>query len=267
MPRAEDDTENLFYLAMGPMAAILLGAACVPLRGLTTASNFAFAFVALTIVVAELGGRWAAVATALCSALSLDFFLTEPYMRLTIYEKHDAIAVLGLTVCGLIAAAFGSQRGQRTTALATARKSLDLLHAALSGGEASEAVEARLTKILRASRDALPLAAAVVRDERDRLVASADPADAQRPVPDLVFEMDTLLPAARPGQEPGYRGLALPESGGRIALVVGSRRLGWLDVWGNGTWASPESRRTLSDLARSVAILLAGESARASARD
>jgi hypothetical protein len=33
-----------------------------------TEGLFAFAFVALTIVVAELGGRWAAVATALCSA-------------------------------------------------------------------------------------------------------------------------------------------------------------------------------------------------------
>jgi len=69
------------------MEAILLGAALVPLRGYTTASNFAFAFVALTIVVAEMGGRGAAVATALCSGLSLDFFLTETYMKLTIAEK------------------------------------------------------------------------------------------------------------------------------------------------------------------------------------
>jgi K+-sensing histidine kinase KdpD len=255
MRPSKDDTESLFYLAMGPMAAIVLGAALVPLRGLTTASNFAFVFMALTIVVAELGGRWAAVATALCSALSLDFFLTQPYMRLTMYEKHDVIAVVGLTFCGLIAAAFGSQRGRRTSALVAARKNLDLLHAALSGGEVGEAVESRLSKVLRAARDVFPLSAAVVRDERERLVASSDPADAQRPVPDLVFEMDTRL------------GLALPESGGRIALVVGSRRLGWLDVWGNGTWASPESRRTLSDLARSVAILLAGERPRASAPD
>jgi hypothetical protein len=32
-------------------------------------------------------------------------------MRLTIYEKYDVIAVVGLIVCGLIAAAFGTQRG------------------------------------------------------------------------------------------------------------------------------------------------------------
>jgi hypothetical protein len=254
----EDDTESLFYLAVGPMAAILLGAACVPLRGYTSASNFAFAFVALTIVVAELGGRWAAVATALCSGLSLDFFLTQPYMRLTIYEKHDVIAVVGLTVCGLIAAAFGAQRGKRIAALETCRKHLDLLHSALSEGEASETVESRLTEILRASREILPLAAAVVRDERDQIVASSGPADGLRPRPDDVLEMDSLLPAPRSRTELTHRTAALPEQGGRIALVAGTRRLGWLDVWGNGAPAGIDSRRTLSDLARSLARPLTG---------
>jgi len=253
----EDETDNLFYLAIGPMAAILLGAALVPLRGYTTASNFALVFVALTIAVAELGGRSAAVATALCSGLSLDFFLTQPYMQLTMYEKHDVIAVIGMTVCGLIAAAFGSQRGKRTTALATAQRNMDLLHAALRAGEPGEAVASRLSKVLRASRDVLRLAAAVVRDERDQVVASSDATDATRPAPNLVLELDTLLPAPRPGQEAAPRGLMLPESGGRIALVAGGRRVGSLDVWGNGTWARPESRRTLSDMARSLALLLA----------
>jgi hypothetical protein len=242
-----DDSEGLFYLALGPMAAILLGAALVPLRGYTTASNFAFVFVALTIVVAELGGRWAAVATALCSGLSLDFFLTQPYMQLTMYEKHDVIAVVGLTVCGLIAAAFGTQRGRRTAALEAARAQLDLLHAVLREGESSEAIASRLTRILRLSREVLPLAAAVVRDERDEVLASSDPADGRRPVPHTVLQPDTL---------------AIPDEGGRIALAFGGRRLGWLDVWGSGVYTKPESRRTLSDLARSVAILLAVESDR-----
>lgn len=247
-----DDSDNLFYLALGPMAAILLGAVCVPLRGYTTASNFAFAFVALTIVVAELGGRAAAVTTALCSGLSLDFFLTQPYMRLTIAEKHDAIAVAGLTLCGLIAAAFGTERGRRTDALAAAHRQLDLLHAALHEGEGSEAVESRLSKILRVSREALPLAAAVVRDERDRVVAASDPADGLRPVPDIVLTPDAF---------------SIPDAGGRIPLAFGGRRLGWLDVWQGGGSAGDESRRTLSDLARSVAILLADESPRVAPRD
>ena len=46
-------------------------------------------------MVAEFGGRWPAVATALASALSLDFFLTQPYLHLAIDDKHDIIAFAG----------------------------------------------------------------------------------------------------------------------------------------------------------------------------
>ena len=108
----EDNTEKLFYVGAGPLVAVMLGFALVPLRGLTTASNFTFVFIALTIAVAEFGGRWAAVATALCSALSLDFFLTEPYGKLAIADKNDIIAFVGLGACGLLAAALAARRGR-----------------------------------------------------------------------------------------------------------------------------------------------------------
>ena len=107
-----EDRESLFYLSAGPLAAILLGIALTPLRGLTSASNLSFAFMALTIVVAEFGGRWAAVGTALVSALSLDFFLTQPYLHLAIADKHDLIATLGMAGCGLLVATFASSRGR-----------------------------------------------------------------------------------------------------------------------------------------------------------
>ena len=64
------DSERPFYLSLGPLTAVVLGMALVPLREVTTASNLAFVFVVLTIVIAELGGRWAGVSTALCSALA-----------------------------------------------------------------------------------------------------------------------------------------------------------------------------------------------------
>ena len=107
-----DDSDSLFYLGAGPIAAILLGVLLIPARGFTTASNFTFLFLALTIVVAELGGRGAALATAVVSALSLDFFLTQPYMHLEIDDKHDLIATLGMAGCGLLVASFASSRGR-----------------------------------------------------------------------------------------------------------------------------------------------------------
>ena len=119
-------------------------------------------------------------------------------------------------------------------------------------GDATEAVEPRLSKILRLSRDALSLAGAVVRDEQEQVRASSDPADGRRPIPHVVLQPDTL---------------AIPDEGCRIALAFGGRRLGWLDVWRRAGYTQAESRRTLSDLARSVAILLAVERDRIPRRD
>src|SRR5262245_15642899 len=106
-------TERGFYAGLGPLAAILAGMAMTPLREMTNASNFTFVFVILTITVAEFGGPRAAFSTALASALSLDFFLTRPYLRLTIQNKHDVVAFVGLLACGLVAAALASSRRRR----------------------------------------------------------------------------------------------------------------------------------------------------------
>src|SRR4029450_2438335 len=105
-----EDERDLIYAGIGPVAAILIGMALVPFRDLTTASNFTFVFLALIILVAEWGGRAAALLTAVTAALSLNFFLTEPYLRLTIHSRDDVIAFAGLGACGLLAAALGSDR-------------------------------------------------------------------------------------------------------------------------------------------------------------
>lgn len=261
----EEDRESLLFLGAGPLLAILMGMALVPLRGLTTASNLSFAFMALTIVVAEFGGRWAAIATALTSALSLDFFLTQPYLRLSIEDKHDVIAFVGLAVCGLIAAALGSQRGRRVAALQAVETHGKFLSSALREWNAGAPAGPQLTKVLRTCREVFPLSAAVIRDERGRFVAGSQPEDERRALPDHGLQLDSLLPSVASDTAP--RGLGLPEQGGRIPLTAGTRQLGWLDVWGSGAPANVETRRALSDLARLLALLLAGVDSRASPPD
>jgi K+-sensing histidine kinase KdpD len=250
----EDDGEGLFYLSVGPLAAILLGMLLVPLRGFTTASNFTFAFLALTIVVAELGGRGAAVATALTSALSLDFFLTQPYLRLSIDDRHDVIAFLGLAVCGLIAAALGAPRRARSVALARARDQLALFRRVLDQLDRDEPLEFRLREVL-AALVTLPLAAAVVRDRRDGVLAAAGPDAAMRPLPDQVLRADDVSPRA--GRRLSRSSLPLPAQGARLPLAIGGRQVGWLDVWGHAAPASAEARRVLVDVARLLSVLLA----------
>jgi K+-sensing histidine kinase KdpD len=252
-----NDPDRWFYLGAGSLAAIALGIALVPLREITTASNLTFFFLALIIVVAELGGRWAAVATALTSALSLNFFLTKPYLRLTIENKNDIIAFIGLAICGLIAAALGSYRSERIAALSADRKNLDLVHEILSTWDREAPAASQLPELLRSAREAFPIAAAVVRDEQNRVLAATDRADRPRPAPEDLLESDAALSSASFAGR-GGRAPAFPESGVRIPLVLGSRRLGWLDVWGNGRPASAESRRALSDVARLLSIALAG---------
>ena len=74
--------DSRLWIVVGALGGLALGFMLIPLRSLTSASNLAFVFMAFTIVVAELGGRSAALVTAVVSAFTLNFFLTEPYMSL-----------------------------------------------------------------------------------------------------------------------------------------------------------------------------------------
>jgi K+-sensing histidine kinase KdpD len=247
---SDEGTEGLAYLAGGPLAAVLIGMGLVPLRSFTVASNFTFVFLLLTIVVAEFGGRRAALATAVASTLSLDFFLTEPYLKLTIAGKHDIIAFCGLAVCGAVAAALASERGRSVRALEASRAYLDLLHASVREMDETGSAEPGVTRLLGALRHTLPLPAVAVRDEQGRLLASSGDAASRTPPRDVLRaeELLVVLPAAR---------RILPEGGARILLRVGARSVGSLDVWGHATPLSREARRLLSDLATLLGARLA----------
>lgn len=245
------DGENLIYLGAGPLAAVLLGMALIPVRGLTTASNLTFVFIALVILVAELGGRGAAVATALSSSLSLDFFLTRPYLRLSIEEKHDVIAFLGLTACGLVAAAVGSHRSERVAALRASRAQQELVRHALEQLEMGAPREVGLSRVLDASRGVLPLAEAAVHDTSGNLLAATGQARG-RPMPERHLDAPGALPI------PSRRAEALPREGMRIPLVTRGRAVGWLDAWGDGSPGRPGAREAFTDVARLLALILGG---------
>jgi K+-sensing histidine kinase KdpD len=223
-------------------------------RGFTTASNFTYLFLVLTIVVAEFGGRRAAVVTALASAFSLDFFLTQPYLTLEITDKHDLIAFVGLAVCGLVAAGLGAKRGERRADLREMRRHRDLLRAALVELDAREALDYRVKALLDACRSVLPLSAMVLRDGSNQVVAASPVA---KSAPETVLQQDDPLPIDVSDRDQHPRVLPLPPEGARLALMVAGRQVGWLDVWGGRASASAEGRRTLSDVGRVLAAMLA----------
>lgn len=248
---------DLWYVVVGPLAALGLGVALTVFRGVTVPSNLTFVFLALTIVVAEFGGRWAAVTTALASALSLDFFLTEPYLELAIAEKHDVIAFLGLAGCSLLAAALGSRRRERVADLRAARAHADAVRSAVGELGRSGALEARLATIVDAARATFPLSAAAVRDVTAQRLIASPREHSGTPSPDAVLASDTLLTReqhARRGHGAEY---PVPEKGASLALQFESRPVGWLDIWGNGAPFTAASRRELASLAGIVAALIA----------
>ncbi len=251
---AHDDAraDRLAYLGAGPLLAVLLGFALVPLRETVGASNLSFAFVVLTVVISAFGGRAAGVATALVSALSMDFFLTRPYLQLQIASTHDIIAFAGLTITGLVAASLGSP--DRIAALRELRGHVQLLHVALRELEGGGPSDAELGRVLDRARDVLPVSALAVRDLHDRVIAVAPPRYGLEPIPAEVVEADTLLPR---GFRAPPRPPPLPGRGARFAIVTRNRQVGWLDLWGDATPASAASRRTLSDLARLMGVILA----------
>ena len=241
--------DRLFYAGGGPLAALLLGVALMPLREITTASNLTFAFVALTIVVAELGGGGAAVATALASSLSLDFFLTRPYLTLQMESKNDLIAFIGLTACGLVAAAVGSHQSARVAALRACRARQELVRHGLDQLARGAPRDLAVARVLDAALGVLPVADAAVHDMGGNLLAATGQARG-RPAPTARLDVLGEISA------PWGRAAALPREGVRIPLVARGRPVGWLDVWGDGS-AGKAGTADVADLARLVVLILA----------
>lgn len=213
------------WLPLGALGAVALGVALIPIRTLTSASNLALVFLAFTIVVAELGGRIPALVTALMAAISLNFFLTEPYLSLTIDKRDDVIAFVALAGCGLIAAAFGTRRARLSGVAARAARELEVLRR-LAGQVQGRA---DLAELLAHLRSAFGLGAVALRDESGRVLA-ASPAGAPAGGSPVELSLDSFLPARETRLRFGARGLRLPENGGRIRLATNQGRLS-LDVW------------------------------------
>ena len=247
----EDDPR---LVLLGSLGAIALGALLIPLRTLTPAANLAFPFLLLTVVIAEMGGTMPVVATALASALSLDFFLTEPYLTFAMSDKHDALAFTGLVVCGLTVAGFRSLRARRVPPPSEEALHLDLLRKVAerlgSREPAAEALSSSLHEIARA----LPVSGLAVRSASGALLASEGLVSAP---PAELLQTDAWRTVDEGGPHVVGPTVPVPQGGARLPLQFRERQVGWLEVWGNGVAATADARRTLLDVGRLIAVVLA----------
>ena len=239
MNRADDVRVWMVTGALGSMA---LAVVLIPLRSMVAASNLAFVFMAFTIIVAELGGRGPALVTALVSAMSLNFFLTEPYLTLEITNREDIIAFFALAGCGLIAAAFGRRRERLSEVAGRADRELGMLSRLVQRARSGREVSSLLQE-LRADFD---LGGLVLRDQDGRVLAAAPEGAGSRPSPRMTLTTDTLFAADDDTQRFGSRGMRLPEGGGRLTLQT-PRGPVTLDLWeGNEDGLRLDEARTLA---------------------
>jgi two-component system sensor histidine kinase KdpD len=239
MRRADDIRVWMVTGALGSMA---LAIALVPLRTMVAASNLAFVFLAFTIIVAELGGRGPALVTALVSAMSLNFFLTEPYLTLAISKTDDVIAFFALAACGIIAAGFGQRRERLSEAVGRTDRELAILGRLVERARGGRSLESLLQDL----KTEFDLGGLVLREASGRVLAAVPPGAGSRPAPRLELRSDTLFAVDDESPRMGAKGLRLPEGGGRLTLQT-ARGAVTLDLWeGNDQGFGRDESRTLA---------------------
>jgi hypothetical protein len=104
-----DPSEGNFAIgvAIGALGSLVLSLALTPLRDHIPNADMALILVIPVLIGAIVGGRWAAVLSALVAALCFDFFFTKPYASLRIENKDDVWTFLALLAVALTAAAVG----------------------------------------------------------------------------------------------------------------------------------------------------------------
>lgn len=239
MNRADDIR---VWMVIGALGSMALAIALIPLRTVVAASNLAFVFMAFTIIVAELGGRGPALVTALVAAMSLNFFLTEPYLSLAITKGDDVVAFFALAGCGLIAAAFGRRRERLAEVAGRADRELAILSRFVERSRSGRSVDG-LLQDLRAD---FGLGGLVLRDADGRVLAAAPDDARSRPAPRMALTADTLFAASDETQRFGTQGLRLPDGGGRLTLRTARGPVS-LDLWeGSDQGFGLDESRTLA---------------------
>jgi two-component system sensor histidine kinase KdpD len=239
MNRADDVR---IWMVTGALGSLVLAIVLIPLRSVVAASNLAFVFIAFTIIVAELGGRGPALVTALVSAMSLNFFLTEPYLTLTITKTDDVIAFFALAACGLIAAAFGRRRERLSEVAGRTDRELAILSRLVDRARSGRPLDGQLQDL----RAEFGLGGLVLRDAEGRVLAAVPEASASRPVPRMALTADTLFAVEDETVRFGAKGMRLPDGGGRLALQT-RRGPVTLDLWeGDEQGFGRDESRTLA---------------------
>lgn len=95
------DTRRDVGLALGGLLPVIVAAMLVAVRGTLQNANVVLVLVVVVVFCGAIGGRAPGVVAACTSAVSFNFFHTQPYLRLTIDSANDVETTVLLLVVGL----------------------------------------------------------------------------------------------------------------------------------------------------------------------
>ncbi|HEY7106293.1 MAG TPA: DUF4118 domain-containing protein [Acidimicrobiia bacterium] len=140
---------------IGGLGPIGVAAALVPVRNEVDNTNLALALVVVVVAAALAGGRGPAVVGAVVAAMSYDFFLTKPYLSLSIASADDVETTIFLLVIGLLVGELVAQfRRTRSAAergaseIARLHRVAELAASGMPADELERAVQEELIALL-----------------------------------------------------------------------------------------------------------------------
>ena len=89
-------------VALAALAPIAVAAILVPLRDDFVSTNLALILVVFVVLGGVVAGRAGGALAAITAAISFDFFLTKPYLSLSINKADDVETTILLLIVGLI---------------------------------------------------------------------------------------------------------------------------------------------------------------------
>ncbi len=163
-------------------------------------------FQLLVVVVALVGGIWPALVAAVAAGLLLDFFFVAPLYTVTIADPLHLLALVVFVVVAVLVSVVVDQAARRARAASRSAAEAEVLVSiaggVLRGGDAVQALVARLRESFGMTGVLLRQDGDLVADARDAGVAAAD-------------DQETTLPVGRTGSL-YLRGRALTTSDRRI---------------------------------------------------
>ncbi len=114
-------------IGIGAFGSLVLAALLSPLRDHVPNADMALALVVPVLLGAIIGGRLAAVCSAIVAALAFDFVFTKPYNSLRIESKDDLWTFFVLLIVSLVAAEVGIRARRGSTAARESRADIGRL--------------------------------------------------------------------------------------------------------------------------------------------